>query len=85
MKNKMIDLNNHLFAALERLNDEELTGQELEQEMKRAKAVSMVANNIVNNARVGLEAMKLQMKNDGDGELPPQFQLKKKDNGNDNN
>jgi len=58
MKNKLIDLNDHLFEQLERLNDEDLSGDELESELKRAKAISSVANNIINNASVMLEAQK---------------------------
>ena len=35
-KNKLSDLNDHLFAAIERLNDEDLTSDQLEIETKRA-------------------------------------------------
>lgn len=46
MRNKQIDLDNHLFAQLERLDDEELTGEDLEREIKRAKAISSIAAQI---------------------------------------
>ena len=35
MKNKLSDLNDHLFSQLERLSDEALTPEEIEREAKR--------------------------------------------------
>lgn len=58
MKNTLIDLNNHLFAQLERLSDEDLKGEELESELKRQKGITEVARNIVDNAKVVLDARK---------------------------
>ena len=43
MKNKLVDLNNHLFEELERLNDENLKGEELQEERERAKSMANIA------------------------------------------
>ena len=59
MKNTLGDLNNHLFAQMERLNDEELKGEDLEVEIKRAKAITYVASQIIANGTLALEAQKL--------------------------
>ena len=58
MKNKLTDLNNHLFEALERLNDDDLTGEELDKEIKRSEAISKVAKNIIDNGALALQAQK---------------------------
>ena len=60
MKNKLIDLNNHLFAQLERLNDEELQGESLSVEINRSKAATSVSKEIVSNARLALDAQKFK-------------------------
>ncbi len=59
MKNTLGDLNNHLFAQLERLGDEELKGDELVEEIGRAKAVTSVSAQIIKNGSLVLQARKL--------------------------
>lgn len=54
MKNKLVDLNNHLFEQLERLNDDDLSDAELEREMKRSRAMAGIASNIVANAQLAI-------------------------------
>ena len=58
MQNKLTDLNNHLFEQLERLNDEELKGDELIAEINRSKAITDISQNIINNAELALKALK---------------------------
>jgi len=55
-QNKLSDLNNHLFAQLERLGDEELKGDSLQQEIERGKAICNVSKNIIDTAKVVLKA-----------------------------
>ena len=56
MKNKLTDLNDHLFAQLERLGDESLDSERLKDEIARSKAITAVSSQIVNNARLALDA-----------------------------
>lgn len=59
MKNKLGDLNNHLFAQLERLSDEGISAEQIDQEVKRTEAIVSVADQIVGNADLQLKAAKL--------------------------
>lgn len=53
MKNKLEDLRNHLFAALEGLSDAEKP-----LDIERARAISEVAQTIINSAKLELEVIK---------------------------
>lgn len=59
MQNTLGDLNNHLFAQLERLGDEELQGDKLHEEISRAKSITGVAEQIIANGDLVLKAIKL--------------------------
>ena len=54
MKNKIEDLRNHLFAALEGLRDKDAP-----LDIERAKAISNVANSIIESAKVELKYIDL--------------------------
>lgn len=71
MRNTLGDLNNHLFAELERLSDEDLKGEALIEEINRAKAVNDVASRIISNGSLVLEAKKMMdNRMDANVELP---------------
>lgn len=56
MKNTLGDLNNHLFAQIERLSDEDLEGEALDKEIQRAEAVTKVSSQIIANGSLLLKA-----------------------------
>lgn len=71
MKNTLGDLNNHLFAQLERLSDEELKGEKLADEINRSKAVMGIAKNIIDTGNLVLDGQKfLDDKMNADTKLP---------------
>ena len=58
MKNTLSDLNNILFEALERLNDDEMDDEQLEKELKRSAGMTKVAEKIIRNADLAFHTMK---------------------------
>lgn len=65
MKNKLTDLNNHLFAQIERLSDEGLKQEDIEKEIKRTQAIVSVSTQIIDNAKISLDAAKLLAQHGG--------------------
>lgn len=60
MKNNLADLNNHLFAMLEELEDDDLEkdSQQLEKTLKKAMAISSISSQILKVANVQVQAIK---------------------------
>ena len=58
MNNTLTDLNNYLFEAFERLQDDSLDDTQLEKEIKRSEAVQKVAKTIIDNGTLALQAKK---------------------------
>ena len=76
-RNTLSDLNNHLFAQIERLGEEDISEEKLQQEIGRAKAINGVAKNIIQNAKTALEGVKFTKEYvRGDKGVPDQFKLK---------
>ena len=67
MKNKLIDLNNHLFEQIERLNDESLTDEQIRKEVARTDAIVKVSEQIIGNATIALRAAELVAEHSGKG------------------
>lgn len=79
MKNRLSDLNDHLFAQIERLSDDDMDADQVNTEVKRTGSIVSVAQQIVSNADLQLKAAKLFAEH-GNGILPmlPQIGSDKK-------
>jgi hypothetical protein len=58
MKNTLTDLNNYLFEQLERLNDDNLTEEQLERELKKTDSIVKVSDKIIQNGELAFRTMK---------------------------
>ena len=53
--NKLSDLRDHIFMALERLSDEGLTTEQVAQEVDKAKAIAQLSSTIIASAKVEID------------------------------
>lgn len=75
MKNTLSDLNNVLFEQLERLNDDELTGDQLEMQLKKTDQIVKVSEKIIANGELAFKAIQHKDKYYGGGKaLPPMLE-----------
>ena len=73
VRNTSADLNNHLFEQLERLNDDEINGEDLKEEIGRSKAMADISRMIIDNAKLSLDAKKIKAQFTGKVELDSEF------------
>jgi hypothetical protein len=59
MKNKLTDLNNYLFEQLERINDDDLTSEQLNEAIRKANTISKISETIIKNSELQLKAVNL--------------------------
>lgn len=69
-KNTLLDLNDHLFMQIERLNDDDLTGSQLAEEVERARAMTGLASQIVGTAGLMLKAVQVNSDIESEGRVP---------------
>jgi hypothetical protein len=74
MAKTIMDLHNILFEQLERLNDKNVKGEDLTNEIRRADAISKVAGQVISTGRLAIEAIKM----DEYQELPEEYSPKPK-------
>ena len=61
VKNTAVDLQNFLFGQLERLDNPELTPEELEREISRSKSMCDIAGKIIDQASLALRAEEIKV------------------------
>jgi len=78
-KNKLSDLNDHLFAQIERLSDETMKPETMELEIKKAKVLVPLSDQVIQNAKLVYQVAKSL----SEGELkhaPEQFGIEQNTN-----
>lgn len=68
-KNKLSDLRDHIFSALERIDDDQLSPEQLENEIKKANAVANLSSMIIQSAKIEVDFIKVTGRLDSKTEL----------------
>lgn len=79
MKNTLTDLNNYLFEQLERLNDDSLTDEQMEQEIRKTDSIVKVSEKIIQTGELAFNTMKHLDQygyNSKDRAIPPMLETK---------
>ncbi len=58
MRNTLVDLNNYLFEQIERLQDDSLSEEELNKELKKSDAIAKIGEKIIANGELAFKTMK---------------------------
>ena len=58
MKNTLNDLNNYLFEQIERLNDDSLSDDELDKELRKSDWIIKISEKIIANGELALKTIK---------------------------
>lgn len=73
MKNSLGDLNNYLFSQIEILDNENLKGEELTEAMNKAKVITGLASQIIQNGALVLKAKSTMLDMTGDEKDVPKI------------
>ena len=57
MNNTLMDLNNYLFEQIERINDDTLTDDELDRELRKTDSIVKVSEKIIQNGELAFKTM----------------------------
>jgi hypothetical protein len=68
-RNKINDLRDHLFAALERIDNDELTAEQIDAEINKAQAIAQIGSVIIQSAKIEIDFLKAMGKAGTETEL----------------
>ncbi len=85
MNNTLGDLNNHLFAQLEKLGDDDLSDEKLDEEIRRADAMMKIGKQIVEVGELQFKVMQHmdEYRYDQNREMPDMLEVHSHNKGGD--